>query len=193
MTVLVLALGVGCLPALPDVDRTVAFEPTLSGGFDDWSSDGAALAWAVDAPADRAIVVGVRFDLPAFEVDVEPLPDAVSTAAGYLAAPAPGEAPVEQFPALAAALTSTDGLEAMPADLTAILLEGLAGPTADNTWVAVGGALRLTRRETGRDTLAGDLLLEEVTGFGPGVTTRGDAHLTALDDLDLAWDTTDQP
>ncbi|MFZ5480092.1 MAG: hypothetical protein ACOZNI_25225 [Myxococcota bacterium] len=128
-----------------------------SGGFDDWA--GAALGWAVDEDAGRALVVAARFALPASQIRVEPgCDDGDGWVAGV---PPSAEEAVATWPLLAAALTDEPGIHGMDAESGAVLVEGdLASSTPDRLWRATGGGATLIRGE-GVDSLMGAL---EFTG-----------------------------
>jgi hypothetical protein len=140
----------------PDPE-SLAFTVSDAGGFDDWG--GAALAWAVDEAAGRALVVGMRYETGVGQIEREPTcedPDAL-VGSWVVGVPESAQDAAARFPLLAGALTTAAGVRSLSEDVGALLLEGgLDSPTPTRIRVATGGTVTLLRGDGG-DALQGAL------------------------------------
>lgn len=167
---------------------TLAFDPTVVGGFDDWS--GEAVVWAIDPAAGRILVVAMAYDLGVATIDRAPAceaPDALVDA--WVAdTPRSAESDVARYPLLGLAVTTAGGVRSLPHDLGAILLEGdVTGTTADHIRVGTTGGVTLQRNEGGTDQLLGALTFSATADTMGGDTSVDCAESVRIAGLDLAF------
>lgn len=199
MPLLLVAL-LGCVPDPVDTGEppeptacdcedpaALPFSVSEAGGFDDWS--GAAVAWAVDESAGRALVVAMEYETGVGQIRMAPTCEDPDALVGSWIAAVPDSAAdiAARFPMLASALTTAAGVRSLTEDLGALLLEGdLDASSADRVHVATDGDVTLLRREGG-DTLQGALV------FGARADAVGGDAEAACDEtvrvgaLDLDW------
>ena len=180
-------------PTDPDIDRTIELDETATGGFDDWSSPGAALGYAVDAEEGLILVTALRFSLPFYEGSLSPVSYWGTVASEWeVRSVDPLADDVAAYPLLAAALTDTDGIRELPGGVAAVLLEGdFDAATPQRIWVSDHGEVTLTREDGGVDYLSGTLRLREVTALGDDADAGDGAVL--VDGFAFSWDTNEQP
>jgi len=161
-----------------DTTLAEAVEPVIvelnisdTGGFDDFSSPGAALGFAVDEEQGHILVAALKFDLPlATKTFVVP-GDVEATLEGYDAGTVPEslDGAVAQYPPLASAVTDTAGIRSMSGEVTLLLLQGdVAAGELASAYVADSGEVTLHRLDGPKDTLEGSASFVQVTGFGKG-------------------------
>ncbi|MDP2308313.1 MAG: hypothetical protein Q8P18_20000 [Pseudomonadota bacterium] len=151
------------------------FTVSESGGFDDWG--GAAVAWAVDEAAGRALVIAVRYPTGISQIPMEVTCDDPDALVGSWVAGVPPSAAdaASRYPLLAGALTTAAGVRSLSEEVGALLLEGsLASATPDRILVSTGGNLTLLRRDGG-DTLQG------AVEFGAEADVVGGSAVDACD------------
>ncbi len=177
---------------VPDAADSSAFEtspaPTplkltisTQGGFDDFSSPGAALGYAVDEAQGMILIVALKFNLPLAAKDFSISPDLAATLLAYTVKPDAEllQDDVAAWPLLQAGITDTIGIRTMDSDATVILLEGdLQSEVADRIFVANSGDLALFRNDGPSDTIEGSATLVEVTELGAeGLAMTGGEEL----------------
>lgn len=151
------------------------FTVSEAGGFDDWS--GAALVWAVDEAAGRALVVATEYPLGQPTYDVAPVcDDPAGLAASWVPVVPEGSADaVERHPVLAEVLTTPAGVRSLTEDVGVLLVEGTS--TVERVWVGTGGEATLLRGDGGDglqgafdfaasgDALDGEIVEDCLTAF----------------------------
>lgn len=192
-------LSVGCaVPGVELAPEPIPFEVDRAGGFDDWSSDGAALGYAVDEAAGRILVVGMRFELPVYRETFQVAGAPEEGARGWATrAPDALAEDAAEIPLLGAALTDTAGVRALPSPLVAILLEGdLQSEQPDRIWASAGGEVVLTREDSDLDRAEGALDLYAVSDLGEDaarILAGEGPDALRIDGIDFSWHTADQP
>jgi hypothetical protein len=178
----------GCELLEADPAEQLEWSTTQSGGFDDFGSEGAALGYAVDG-SGRILVIGLRFTLPVYQQRFRPDADGVAAArqwaAGAIVPPMADD--VTAMPALAGLITDTQGLRGMHTDITAFLFD----PADERLWIAVGGAVQLTREDGPYDRVEGALTLRPIRATGEAAGFDDGPRL-AVDGIDFRWDTGEQ-
>jgi len=165
------------------------------GGFDDFSSPGAALGFAVDVDQGFVLVAALKFDLPLFEKEFAATGDVAATLAGYSGGkvpPALADA-VAKYPLLASAVTDTAGVRTMASDVALILLEGdLAANAPLHAYVASAGTVKLKRLDGPKDTLEGSATFLEATATAKDGKPKPGGKAIELAPFYFEWDTTKQ-
>jgi hypothetical protein len=180
------------------VDRDMELAAAETGGFDDWSSPGAAMGYAVDPEQRLILVTALKFSLSFYTGEFEPPSSARAALDGYQVRPANGPLTddVARYPLLATAITDTTGVRALSGSqsVTAILLEGdFQRSSPERVWVSDGGSLTLTREDDYFDYLDGRLILSETSGLGDGASVLGDGERVRIRGLAFSFNTVEQP
>lgn len=193
-----LALLLACVPDNPDTAEPsacgcggvedLALQVTRSGGFDDWS--GAAMAWAVDAVNGRVLVAAMEYELGHAQIDIAPFcqdPSALSES-WYPAVPDTATEAAEDYPLLAAALTTAVGVRSLSDDVGVLLLEGdVTSATPDRVWVATGGEASLLRGEGGNGLQGAFIFAAQATEVGGPAEVACD-EAVRVPGIDIAFD-----
>lgn len=176
-------------------------EPTqlsisATGGFDDFSSPGAAFGYAVDEAQGMILIAALRFDLPLHSKEYALDLNVNEALTGFEVGPVPEVLvdDVAAWPMLAAAITDTAGIRTMAEDAMLILLQGDLTKTApERIWLASGGGTITLYREDGpKDILEGSASFVEVNGFGQGASSVP-AQIVQLAPFYFEWSTEEQP
>ena len=166
---------------------------STTGGFDDFSSPGAALGVAIDDVNDTALVIAFRFSLPLYTETFEPGCDLETTIAGYdwgeinsVTAPL-----ATAYPWLAPLLTDTAGLLNMDDAMSAFLV--IHTETEDRYFVAKLGEITLTREEGPEDIAVGDLTFVEISEPSAAGNVMHLEDSPEIDSIYFVWPTETQP
>jgi hypothetical protein len=180
------------------VDRKMELFASDTGGFDDWSSPGAAVGYAVDPEQRLILVTALKFTLSFYSGNFKPPSSAEAALEGYEVRPANGPLTddVARYPLLATAITDTTGVRALNGSqtVTAILLEGdFQQASPERVWISDGGSVTLTREEDYFDYLDGRLILSETNGIGDSASVLDDGERVEISGLAFSWNTVEQP
>lgn len=188
--------GPAQLPDVPDADDILPAPTPLKltftsqGGFDDFSSPGAALGWAVDEEKGTILIVALKFDLPLATKEFQISPDVAATLLGYTVKPDAEflQQDVGVWPLLQAGITDTIGVRTMAFDATVILLEGdLADPTPARIFVADSGTVSLFRKDGPSDIVEGSATVVEVTGLGQEGQVKPGGEVFSISPFYFEW------
>jgi hypothetical protein len=175
---------------------SVELDVTDTGGYDDFSSPGAALGFAVDADAGWILVAALKFELPMAEKEFVVSADTAALLAGYDVKPAPNVLAdaMAKYPVLAAAVTDTEGIRTMASGAMFVLLRGdVTGAAPEQVFVAHAGLATLLRLDGPEDVLEGALSFVEVTGLGDTAAVVAGGDTVDLAPFSFTWSTAAQP
>jgi hypothetical protein len=189
------ASGSGCI-AFP-TGTAVDFSETFTGGFDDFSSPGAALGVAVDEiDPNIGLIIAMRFSGVTTEETFKPTCDTATAIDTYDFAELNNvtEPIAMAYPFLAQGLTDTNGISLMSNAMNALLFVGEA--PSRRFFLAVDGRIFLQRDLANGAEMArvtGNLKFAEITAANSTGEILSGGQVFILDDIDFTWDTFIQP
>jgi hypothetical protein len=182
----------GCKAASEDEVEYILWNSSDTGGFDDFSSPGAALGYSVNTTDSAIMIIGMKFTLPLFTRDFKPSSNAADNANYYEwgIVPAEMEDDTAKYPLVGFGTTNTAGLRtSLKNDIVGILLKGDFNDTIpERIYIATGGTITLTREEGPADFVDGTIEFTEVKKTGSNFNEAGNSEKLGYK-IYFFWDT----
>ena len=168
----------------------------LAQGYDDFSSEGAAFAMAVDTLHNAALIIALRFNLPFYQGEFKPTSDISKTIREYnwnrqnsitLSI-------LNRWQYCENFMTDTQGIRTMGVDMAAFLVFRPDSTSLKGKFfIAKSGRLSLTRMEGNVDLVEGDLTFAEITSDSTTASVKANGEQLKIEDIYFEFSTTDQP
>jgi hypothetical protein len=183
----------------PDGDGVVYEEIdvnfTVTAGFDDFSSPGAALGIAIDENRDVALIIALKFQIPLYTKEFTPGEDSLNAIKEYQWSRTNSvtQSIADEYPYIEEVLTDTAGIRGMDDEMTGFLVENAENVSISKIYIATEGSIRLTRMDGPSNLIEGDMSFVEITGADSTAVIRENGEAVKINDIYFEWDTTDQP
>ena len=196
LTVICTVSGIDCDKADDNSVEQYPLNIMLAQGYDDFSSEGAALAVAVDTLHDAALIIALRFNLPFYQGEFNPASDISKTIREYnwnRQNPIT-QSIVNRWQYCENFMTDTQGIRTMGVNMAAFLVFRPDSTSLKGKFfIAKSGRLSLTRREGNVDLVEGDLTFAEITSDSTTASVKANGDQLKIEDIYFEFSTTDQP
>ncbi len=196
LTVIYTVSGIDCDKADDNSVEQYPLNIMLAQGYDDFSSEGAAFAVAVDTLHNAALIIALRFNLPFYQGEFNPASDISKTIREYNWN---RQNPITQsilnrWQYCENFMTDTQGIRTMGVNMAAFLVFRPDSTSLKGKFfVAKSGRLSLTRMEGNVDLVEGDLTFAEITSDSSTARVRANGDQLKIEDIYFEFSTTDQP
>jgi len=196
LTVICTVSGIDCDKADDNSVEQYPLNIMLAQGYDDFSSEGAAFAVAVDTLHNAALIIALRFNLPFYQGEFNPASDISKTIREYnwnRQNPIT-QSIVNRWQYCENFMTDTQGIRTMGVNMAAFLVFRPDSTSLKGKFfVAKSGRLSLTRMEGNVDLVEGDLTFAEITSDSTTASVKANGDQLKIEDIYFEFSTTDQP
>jgi len=196
LTVICTVSGIDCDKADDNSVEQYPLNIMLAQGYDDFSSEGAAFAVAVDTLHNAALIIALRFNLPFYQGEFNPASDISKTIREYnwnRQNPIT-QSIVNRWQYCENFMTDTQGIRTMGVNMAAFLVFRPDSTSLKGKFfIAKSGRLSLTRREGNVDLVEGDLTFAEITSDSTTASVKANGDQLKIEDIYFEFSTTDQP
>jgi len=196
LTVICTVSGIDCDKADDNSVEQYPLNIMLAQGYDDFSSEGAAFAVAVDTLHNAALIIALRFNLPFYQGEFNPASDISKTIREYnwnRQNPIT-QSIVNRWQYCENFMTDTQGIRTMGVNMAAFLVFRPDSTSLKGKFfIAKSGRLSLTRMEGNVDLVEGDLTFAEITSDSTTASVKANGDQLKIEDIYFEFSTTDQP